>query len=203
MSFAIIRWRAVILCGAAIAGAFASSNTLRASPIVYELVPEVVTGSGGEYDLTGTITTDGTFGQLSTSNLQSFSWTATQVGGVNVYSAGGTVVPNGGAFTATATDLSLAYPAAGSGSNLTINDAGYQVGPIPGNIQFQADHPGDYYTAVGVENDPGSFRAAETSPTSPVVLSPYIFATAVPEPSILSAFCMAGLYLTRRRREAV
>ncbi len=194
----------------AVAMGFAGTTILQAAPITYALVPAVLDDSGVNYDLTGSITTDGTFGQLGDANVLYFSWTAKEEGGPNVYSTGGAPVrPDLATFTATASALSISYPTTvGRGNGFDLRDPGYGGGPGPydpgpyPNILFTASNLSNGYQAnVYIENDDDTFEADAIGPFYPSAPPPYVFATVVPEPSTMGiALCGIVPMLLRRRR---
>jgi hypothetical protein len=176
--------------------AVASPSAALAAPITYDLIPVPLTE---DFTLTGTVTTDGTIGNLVRGNFLSWSLHMQQtVAPFESHSATGDIprpFAHTGLVTATQTSLSLPWATTNSndmvGTTLVFGD----LNRDPMSARFQAiTFRGTWYTSVTGTFVPGEphteFIFYTTLPPSP-----FVFAVVVPEPSalVLAALGMASI----------
>ena len=201
----------------------ASVSTARADPITYTICNYPVSQADigiiggtflptglGSWSVDGTITTDGTLGSLSPSNITDVSFTISGPGGTASYSGPERAPMRNGGLTATATNILLPFgaDAFAIGGYYTYPIIGYGNWTAPyyqGAIQAESGNssnlnmfgwydyynPADYSPYIGT--GPGSIT--NTGPD-------WIIATAAPEPSTLVLLGIAALGLlgyARRR----
>jgi hypothetical protein len=175
--------------------------------ISYTLSPVSLTDG---YVVTGTITTDGTFGPITASNITSWSWSATD--GILTYSE---TVPSSAGIAAgdlmatpTAIEMAIAlqqaYPGFSTGGNFS------EQGPDGHSLNYLANFAWQSPTVPSwqeaIELSLGPFAEFGPSFTPIMPAGPYIIATAVttPEPStsmLLGSelLLFSGIRLLRRR----
>ena len=160
-----------------------------AAPITYELLPFQLSSVSGQFDVEGSITTDGTLGMLATVNILSWNWSASN--GVEAYQA-----------SSAAGTIGLLDNMEATASDLRLLDAPFHQGTISlestletWTLQFLNVQATGLTTLLTLPDTP------RAQGSTPVGTSPFIIAT-VPEPSsfVIAAFGLIGLVVWRRRR---
>jgi PEP-CTERM motif len=137
--------------------------------------------------LSGTITTDGTIGNLASSDILSWSWTITPLGGTpfTLTSSDPDSITNVlGSLVASASEITIAVPVNGGAetNDLTLENAGGI-----GSLEYSRESGGSVYFGYTASNAPIWF----TGNPSMGGTDPWVIATAsVPEPSTIT---LAGL----------
>lgn len=111
----------------------AFASVANAANITYQIAGPILAGSVFTVSLTGSITTDGTIGALSASDILSWSYTATGGAGPYVESSsdpGSSIFDNG--LIATADSLSLPFVPAPPSYPQTTGSSFELISPIPG-----------------------------------------------------------------------
>jgi hypothetical protein len=169
-----------------------ASDHASAGPIIYNIVNYQADQDGAT--LSGFIMTDGTIGDITASNILSWSWTVSPSGGGSytlTSSDPGTLADMGGPITASLTDISEPDTVPGQPENFFAL-LGTQRG-FNGDLEYDHETGDNIYLA----NAPSTIWVNE----NPVLNGgePWIIATAasVPEPSTLTllgiaAVCIAG-----------
>jgi hypothetical protein len=175
----------------------ARSNAVSASPIMYAITP--ITFAKDGFTLTCTITTDGTIGSLSPSNIQSWNWLEASPPQVPAFTASGSSTDAGSyvyldpsnSLWATSTELYVPFPS----SVFALGDPGSQGGTLDFWTQPLLDPTLDYTQFVGVQPNTVSIgHDGVTTDFGPNVPStPFVIATAVPEPTTASLVACALL----------
>lgn len=162
-----------------------------ASPITYTLDQTVGSGS-----VTGTITTDGTLGTLTASNISAWDLNLAGPGAsLNLTNSNSALEFVGADLSATATDLFFNFSAADNGYLLT-QETGYHHS----GYHYYCDSAGTGTCYAGISDVPGYYKDAsaqyDSTPTGTQVI-----ATAVPEPAALAllALPLTALAFLRRR----
>ena len=183
-----------------------------AAPLFYDLLPARLSGG---FVVSGVIETDGTLGDIDATNIESFTWSATD--GTTTYTQSVPLNTNtlgGGLLNAKTGSLAVIFPTdkpfpdTSENRFHTINDAGVELTfkAFSAWDSTNAALPLRYFTRVelnGATNNQIAFVEVNLGIAAPT--DPYIIAQAqafVPEPSslALAAFGFAGLLALGCRR---
>jgi hypothetical protein len=158
--------------------------------IIYNLMDYPALQNG--YDISGTITTDGTLGNLTSGNIVSWQFTILAAGQPVASASAGQWLISGPSFYATASSITLA------GTSVDLYE-----GPPGGALYYLVSagraHPGLLETSANVENS-GPDYWSTALPDSGTFL--YATAASVPEPSSLATLVLPAIifFCVRRPR---
>ena len=197
--------------------AVCGASALQAGAVVYNIVD--YPGLENGWTVSGTITTDGTIGTLSASNITAWSWTLTNGGTTDTWSSTVTgslyAADQVSGLTATATELELGTPGSDQESDLIL---GYGGGPGSGGDLYwnREGAAGIFFPAI--ETYIGDFGGLTqfdsyaynltgltlTDSTNWVIAEVPSQSSSAPEPGTVALFVrgVAGIAVGRTRRKA-
>jgi len=198
---------------------FLCSVTLIISPQSAMSLPITPVALSSGYTLTGSITTDGTIGSLSSSDITAWNWTATGPSSFSQSFSGPTSTESLD-LTSTSTTLSISFPPDGGPPYPYTANGGhlYLISPTTTTPyaywETAVTDPGPnnpqpiWQAVIGYDDFPTTYSGGYTSPTLPS--APLTIATAVPtpEPATITLLgsailLLGGFRLLRRRRGAL
>jgi len=186
--------------------------------MIYDIVD--YPGLENGWTLSGTITTDGTIGTLSASDITAWSWTLTNGATTDNWNSGVTgglhaYTQVDGGLTATATELEMGTPGQnqsfglvlgfeggpGTGGQLIWGRAGADDFGDPANDTYEGYFKGNFLFDDNVLNPPG---LTLTGSTNWVIAEVPSQSSAAPEPGTVALFVLgvAGIAVGRTRRKA-
>jgi hypothetical protein len=176
-------------------------STARADSITYNIVDYASLESG--WTVSGTITTDGSIGSLSSSDITSWAYTFTNGATVDTYSSSASearTLVNGG-LSASATQLTIGTPGNGGQTGLALDYIGNSVGQgsldwyregsfgpyQPGSDGYSGQFGGNNLWVAFSNNPPGLTLTNSENWVIAAVPS------AVPEPASIAMVVLGGL----------
>jgi len=208
----------MLVCGG-VAAIFAGAREVQAGNITYNLSsPDMIWPGYQGFVMSGTITTDGKIGELSSEDIVAWSWTLSghwtlrdRYGHADSTIPGATATIFTGDGTpgvfATETQIVAEYPTATEAFVSIGTGHGIQFDcPDGTSLVYQADHgnfPVNYpftQSITALLFDLGPYRSPAQGLYSFPTDDPFVIAEAVPEPASLGVLAVGGLALIARQR---